>query len=156
MATHEHYLANKDKYLAKAKAWSLAHPDRRKEIAQKWSETHKDQRQQAQWTFRKQNPVKYLYSLAKRRAKKNQMEFTIEVSDIIIPDKCPLLGIPIDSYNTWQGTHPSIDRIDSTKGYVKGNVMVISHRANILKNNSTPIELLTLALALGHLIGEFR
>lgn len=40
---------------------------------------------------------------------------------------------------------PSLDRIDSSKGYVKGNVRVISARANMLKNNAT-VEELTLVL----------
>ena len=36
---------------------------------------------------------------------------------------------------------PSLDRIDGAKGYVKGNVRVISHRANMLKNDATIEEL---------------
>ena len=53
----------------------------------------------------------------------------IDLSDIVIPEICPILGTPIDT--------PSIDRIDSSKGYVKGNVMICSNRANVLKNNGS-------------------
>jgi hypothetical protein len=60
----------------------------------------------------------------------------ITKEDIVIPDTCPLLGTPMES--------PSLDRIDSTKGYVKGNVWVISNRANTLKNDATLTELKTL------------
>jgi hypothetical protein len=34
-----------------------------------------------------------------------------------------------------------LDRIDPTKGYVKGNVWIVSHRANTLKGNTTHDEL---------------
>lgn len=39
----------------------------------------------------------------------------------------------------------SLDRIDSSKGYVKGNIWVISLRANRIKNDSTPQELRLIA-----------
>jgi hypothetical protein len=39
----------------------------------------------------------------------------------------------------------SLDRIDSSKGYIKGNVWVISLRANRIKNDSTPQELRLIA-----------
>ena len=35
----------------------------------------------------------------------------------------------------------SLDRIDSSKGYVKDNIWVISHKANSIKNNATLTEL---------------
>jgi len=75
------------------------------------------------------------------------MEFTIEQKDIIIPDTCPLLGIPLVFHRgkgSQQGNSPSLDRIDSTKGYIKGNVWVISNRANTLKNDASLQELKTL------------
>ena len=74
-----------------------------------------------------------MYRAAKARAKEKGRDFNIELSDIVIPTLCPVLGIPMD--------RPSLDRIDGTKGYVKGNVRVISHRANMLKNDATIEEL---------------
>tara|TARA_R100001443_G_scaffold31498_2_gene45569 strand:- start:1677 stop:1922 length:246 start_codon:yes stop_codon:yes gene_type:complete len=73
------------------------------------------------------------------------MEFTITKEDIIVPDVCPLLGIPIipkakDRYHS-----PSLDRKDNSKGYTPDNTWVISTRANVLKNNAHSDELLLLA-----------
>lgn len=76
---------------------------------------------------------KRMLGSAKYRAAKYGRDFNIELSDIVIPTLCPVLGIPMD--------RPSLDRIDGTKGYVKGNVRVISHRANMLKNDATIEEL---------------
>ena len=78
-------------------------------------------------------PEKKLWEYAKLRASKNGRDFTISPSDISIPEICPVLGIPM--------TTPSLDRIDSAKGYVPDNIRVISLRANTLKNNATVAEL---------------
>lgn len=61
--------------------------------------------------------------------------------DFIVPDRCPVLGIPIViGGNRWYDS-PSVDRVDNTKGYVKGNVQIISGRANTLKKDATLAEL---------------
>jgi hypothetical protein len=74
-----------------------------------------------------------LYGSAKSRATGKNREFSIELEDICIPPICPVFLTPMIS--------PSIDRIDSSKGYIKGNIRVISRRANILKNNATVEEM---------------
>ena len=75
--------------------------------------------------------------------------------DIVIPAVCPLLGLSL-RLNTGVVGHdsPSIDRIDSTRGYVPGNVWVISHRANTLKSNATIAELEMLVRNLRACLGE--
>ena len=82
---------------------------------------------------------------AKSRAKKNNLPFNIELADIIIPERCPLLGIKIESTEFRNSpNNPSLDKIIPEKGYIKGNVWVISNRANTLKNDATLTELKTL------------
>lgn len=88
-----------------------------------------------------------LWKGAKTRARKKGVEFSIAETDILIPETCPLLGVPLVSGRGKKGHNqfsPSLDRIDSTKGYVPGNVWVISRRANTAKNDLTLLELKTL------------
>lgn len=89
----------------------------------------------------------HLLNHARARARTRGIEFDLELSDIVIPDYCPVLGIPL-AINRGSGCHddsPSLDRIDNTRGYFWDNVLVISGRANRLKNDSTPEELVKLA-----------
>ena len=93
---------------------------------------------------RKNNPEYYLWKAAKRRARTKDLDFDIEVSDIIIPQFCPLLNIPI-IHKVGKGCRsphsPSLDRIKNHLGYVKGNILVVSWRANFLKSDGTIEEL---------------
>lgn len=66
----------------------------------------------------------------------------------MIPDHCPILGLPLyrNVGGRAQGPHsPTLDRINPALGYVRGNVRVISSRANSIKSDSTPEELLRVA-----------
>ncbi len=85
--------------------------------------------------------TRLVYS-ARQRAKKSSIEFSISQSDFDILEACPLRGVP---FEVGKGQHtddsPTLDRKDPRRGYVKGNVWVISHKANRLKGNFTPTEL---------------
>lgn len=66
------------------------------------------------------------------------MAFNIGPEDLHVPALCPVLGIPLVlGAPPNADTCPSVDRIDPSRGYTKGNVRVISYRANLLKNNAT-------------------
>jgi hypothetical protein len=81
---------------------------------------------------------KRLVRFAKARAKRFGVPFSITENDIIVPDKCPVLNIPIDlKHRSRSDNSPSLDRIIPSEGYVPGNVAVISYRANRIKNNGT-------------------
>jgi hypothetical protein len=83
-----------------------------------------------------------LYYGAKNRAKHSGLDYDLGMKELTIPTHCPVLGIAL-KHNTARrlDNSPSIDRIDSSKGYTKDNVRVISWRANKLKNNGTLEEL---------------
>jgi hypothetical protein len=58
------------------------------------------------------------------------------------PEVCPILKMKIDwGMNGRQPNSPSLDRIDSTKGYIPGNVMIMSDLANKMKQNATEEQL---------------
>lgn len=87
---------------------------------------------------------------ARQRGRKRGLAATIMPADLVWPSHCPVLGIELDypERSGMRGTQhaqpnwPSLDRWDSTKGYVPGNVFVISYRANTLKNSATYEEIL--------------
>jgi hypothetical protein len=88
------------------------------------------------------DPRSVMLLSAKARAKRDGLTFDLTREDIAIPDVCPVLGIPL--YVGDRNHHdnaPSLDRKDSTQGYVKSNVVVISYRANRIKNDATIEEL---------------
>lgn len=79
-----------------------------------------------------------LWKNAKKRAKEKNLIFTITVEDVVIPEKCPVLGIDIKTNkNGFRWNSPSLDRINPEKGYTKENIAVISYRANVIKNCGT-------------------
>lgn len=94
--------------------------------------------------WRLNNPEAKLYSVAKSRAKKQGVAFTLNKSDVVIPECCPVFGFPLTVAQGGRGfndTSPTLDRFNNTKGYVPGNVRVISWRANRLKCDATLEEL---------------
>jgi hypothetical protein len=79
---------------------------------------------------------------AKRRAKINGLPFNLAPEDFVIPAMCPVLGIPLKVGTLKQGpSSPTLDRIIPARGYVKGNVRVISWRANDLRRDASADEL---------------
>lgn len=97
--------------------------------------------------WRKINQLSLMYSRARSRAKKKGIDFTITKEDVVIPYYCPLLGVPlVNKYEDPAVSRdhvPSIDRLDSTKGYTPDNIWVISFQANRMKNTASREELNT-------------
>lgn len=96
--------------------------------------------------YLKKNIAKTLLYSAKRRSKLYNIPFDIAEGDIIIPEFCPILKIPI--HRGQEKVHPgspSLDRIVPELGYVKGNIQVISYKANTMKSDATLMELLNFA-----------
>ena len=139
------YEEHKEQVKARLKEFNLKYPGRIAENRRKWAD---------------KNVEKRMYKNAKSRATKGNILFNLEVSDIVVPPKCPILNIDfkLDNRNTPKFNSPSLDRIDNNEGYIKGNVQVISYRANTMKGDATPEDLLQFAywvlLTYGHLIDK--
>lgn len=87
-----------------------------------------------------------MYNNAKIRAKEKNMPFNITIKDLIIPVYCPVLGIKIEhGIGKPHDGSPSLDRLIPELGYVKGNIVVISHKANMIKSIGTAEEHLKVA-----------
>lgn len=86
-----------------------------------------------------------MYRRAKSRARIQGIPFTITKEDIVIPEQCPVLGIPIYVTKGKSGgfnSSPSLDQVIPGAGYTPDNIMVMSQLANAMKANATPEELL--------------
>lgn len=74
----------------------------------------------------------------RHRARIHGIAFDEAISALQIPDRCPVLDIPIKLGEGLNSPFsPSFDRLDPKKGYTLDNVRVISLRANVLKRDGT-------------------
>lgn len=81
------------------------------------------------------------FSRKKQNAKRSKWDWLITPTDIEFPLICPILGIELDWFSEYtQENSPSFDRVDPTKGYIPGNVIICSWRANRIKNDGSAEE----------------
>ena len=111
-----------------------------------------------------QNPITVqtaqMLCSARKRAKDKKIPFNLDSNYIRsrVLSHCPILGIPLEwsalrnNGTTALPNSPSLDRIDPERGYVKGNVWIISYRANMIKSNATHEELKLVTKAVGEAI----
>ena len=105
-----------------------------------------NKKEKADW-WNRMGDAEYMFRKAKARAKHKGREFTITLQDVeaVDTDVCPIFHIPIKRYPITPGAEAncakpdskSLDRIDASKGYVPGNIRVISFRCNELLSNMT-------------------
>ena len=85
-----------------------------------------------------------MHNRAKVRAKEKGREFTLKVSDIVIPNTCPIMNLALNMNSGRSGAYknsPSLDRADNSKGYTVDNIQVISQLANAMKGAASIEEL---------------
>lgn len=122
---------------------SKRHPDRVKLRRRRWY-GQKGREYFQQWGFmdRRRNPERYILQSARVRAKRQNLPFDLELEDIEVPPVCPVLGIKLEiGTKGFHPNSPSADRLKPELGYVKGNVRIVSWRANAIKRDATLDEL---------------
>ena len=97
--------------------------------------------QKTEWV--KNDPAHKMFCHTRTRANDKGIPFNLDLGDIVIPERCPVFftRMKIGDFDL----APSLDRIRPELGYVKGNVIVISNKANRMKNDGTAAELRALA-----------
>lgn len=111
----------------------------------KYRRAHPEKTKASSSAWRAKNHARVLLYKAKARAKQTARPFDLLPQDIVIPKRCPVLGILLKRHVGEGGKtfddSPTLDCIVPEKGYVRGNVAVISGRANRIKNDATLNEL---------------
>lgn len=117
--------------------------ERKKELRRTWRENEKKASQR-----RRADPSQWGTQVLPRirhRAAKKGLECTIQGTDLVVPEFCPVFGFPLIlgryGHATGHPDGPSVDRFDNAKGYTPENVRVISNRANLLKKDATVEEI---------------
>jgi len=139
-----YYKNNKEKIAAKDKLYRKNNRERKSKINRRWyekaSEVSSYDDINIPWAKLKLSKIK---AGLKRRNHLN-ISVTLTAEDIIglIPKdlKCPIYKklFIFKGQSQW---NLSFDRIDNNKGYTKDNVVVVSSRANTIKNTATLKEL---------------
>jgi len=138
-------LSAREKTNATSRAWYRRNSEKARESTQKWRSENpeKIKAQKTLWMKKPANRMRHTLGQAKRRASEKGIEFSITLDDLLpLPNVCPVLGIKInyEGNNGQRGfvnDSPSIDRVNSSLGYIKGNVKVICWRANRIKSDAT-------------------
>jgi hypothetical protein len=127
----------------KIKAYTIVNADKKKVYDKVYYENNVDKAKN-DTTFWAKGRI----SAIKSRCTKDRISFnlTVEYLVSIYPKdgKCPLFGTPLIIGDKTRVNNPSVDRIIPSKGYIEGNVRIISNEANRLKSNATLKELIIL------------
>lgn len=149
------YRANSDAVAARVKAARIAEPEKHRAKDRAAYVANKEVILSNAKRRRLANPLRDMLNGARHRARAKGCAFDVTEADLVMPTHCPLLGIKLIVNSGKHGpASPTIDKINSELGYVRGNVWVVSHRANALKGNATLEELRALVRNLERKIWE--
>lgn len=152
--SRRYYLKNKEAINLRSTQWRKENPCRNRENRQQYRLQNLERKREESRLWRLKNPsymkkywenhnrTRLMIYHARLRAKRRGLEFSITHDDIVVPDVCPVLGIPLRfGKGKADDNSPALDRIDNKKGYIQGNIVVISNRANRIKSDASLEEL---------------
>jgi hypothetical protein len=147
-----YYQKHKERIKEAVKARTKANPSPSRLRAKEWAKNNGERKTastKASYLKLYANPVRRMLCQAKSRSRTDKREFNIDATDLVLPELCPYLGTEFEQRDS-DGklilqTCYSIDRIDSSKGYVKGNVQVLSVKANRMKSDATISDMIIFA-----------
>lgn len=139
----EHYRKNSDAIKEYQKQYYLENSEYVDARNRAYQHFHEEEISKWQKGYRVDNYRKLLLRRLKQRAMEQNVPFDLSLDDLQIPTHCPVLGKPLvigggRGFSDWS---PSTDRVIPKLGYVKGNVQIISNRANLLKRDASLEEL---------------
>lgn len=158
----EYYYRNKEKEKERREDWRkknlVKFKDSQKESSKRYYEKNKDRLNKKHSEKRMNDPCLRMLNASYGNARSRKKEHNVKISYIrdIYPkdNSCPILGVEFDT-STFKGDYaPSLDRIDSSLGYVEGNLQIISWLANRMKTNSTKEQQLLFARGILKFYGE--
>lgn len=107
-----------------------------------WYRDNEEKRLEYRKKYKEERLPTVLYTESKTRAKRLGLNFNLDKEDIVVPDVCPVFGFELKpGRGKVTPGSPSVDKIKPELGYTKGNIQVISHKANKMKQDATPEEL---------------
>lgn len=126
--------------------WRKKNPELALERGRKWREANREKARATSRNrdrrWREANPDRYLFNHCRRRAKRDGRPFSItldEVRALLAPMVCSVTGLKL--MWDWPGSGrnpvaPSIDRIDSGRGYAPENVRLVCWAFNNVRGNN--------------------
>jgi cyclophilin family peptidyl-prolyl cis-trans isomerase len=134
----EYYKKTKEKQREYGRIYYQKNRLKKDEQSKKWRKDNPEARKKIAERSRLKNKERIMWSAARDRAKSKGAHFNISIEDVVIPEVCPILGIRLVKTNSKTSPDsPTLDKVVPSLGYVVGNVQVISHKANVMKNSGT-------------------
>ena len=145
----EYYKANADKIKEYKKEYYKANADKIKEYKKEYRKANADKIKEDKKEYYKTNADECVLAAIKQRAKKKELPFDLELKDILGVTHCPVFGWELKRSSSGVSggspNSPSVDRKIPELGYVKGNIQILSMKANTMKQDATPEELIQFA-----------